>query len=156
MPDWIQVEIGDEEKVRKATIRGAEVDLFVSPYDVPDAVRGSYSSDEKIFSLEFRYVGDESIKEVAGEHVTYHIGSFSSRLYGLDLDVRALGIESIDLSVALHEGEGQELAAKIRDSVTGAIDELIQRSPLAKLKEDNYRLAKDAVLATQDKLFAAA
>src|SRR5258707_13421143 len=100
MPDWIQVEIGDEEKVRKATIRGAEVDLFVSPYDVPDAVRGSYSSDEKIFSLEFRYVGDESIKEVAGEHVTYHISSVSSRLYCLELGLKAPWIESINVDVA--------------------------------------------------------
>src|SRR5207237_895377 len=112
--------------------------------------------DKKRFSLEFSYVGDESLKEAEGEYVTYYIGSFSSRLYGLDLDVKALGIESVDLSVALHEGKGQELAAKIRDRVTGAIDQLIERSSLVKLKEDNYRLAKDAVLATQDKLFAAA
>jgi hypothetical protein len=158
MADWIQVEIDDFDKVRPTNVRGVEVEFFVSPYDVPEAIRGHYDDNQSKFVIDFRYVGKESVTNVDYEHVTYKVGESSGRLYGLVIDVQALRAEAVGLSVELHGNKGQELAARILDKVTGAIESLIERHPISKAREreDNYKLAKDAVLSKQAELLAIA
>lgn len=158
MQDWIEVDIADHETARKAIIRGVEVELFVSPYDVPDGVRGRFDATGKKFEIDFKYIGSESTtRNVEYEHVVYKIGESSGRLYGLSIDVQTLGADGVGVSVELHDNSGQELAARIRDKVTGAIDYLIERHPIGNSREDNYKLAKDAILLTSpSELFAVA
>jgi hypothetical protein len=154
MPDWIQMDMEDFDTTRKATIKGVEVELFVSPYDVPEAVRGRYDSDKRKFIIDFKYVGDEATTTAEFEHVTYTVGESSARLYGLMIDVDTLEVGSVGVSVEFHDKDGQELAARIINKVTGAIDNLIRRHPIAKSKEreDNYQMAKRAILAKQEEI----
>lgn len=156
MSDWIPVDLADDTKAEKTFIRGVEVELFASPYDVPEAVRSRFDQDKNRFIIDFKYVGSEKTKEFIFEHVTYVIGDVSSRLYGLEIDVRALKVDGVGISVALQQKGPQELAATIRDQATGAIDLLLSKQPLKNFRQENYKLAKDAILAKQDELFAVA
>ncbi len=156
MSDWIPVDLGAEERAQKAFIRGVEVELFASPYDVPEAIRGHFDEAKNRLIIELRYVGSEPTKVCVYNHVSYTIGESSNRLYGLEIDVHALKVDGIGLSLApLQQRKGQELSTTIRDQVTGAIDFLLERQPLDIIHE-NYKLAKDAILAKQDQLFAVA
>ena len=159
MPDWITVEIEDAETLRKKSVRGIDVQFFVSPYDIPEAIRGRYDAQHKKFVIEFKYVGNESTTKVEDKHVTYNVGQTSRRLYGLAIDVEALRAEIVGLNVEVNQiRERQELADRILNEITEAIESLIERHPGAGTNErdDNYKLAKDAVIAKQAELSMAA
>lgn len=156
MSDWIPVDLSNDTKAEKTFIRGVEVELFASLYDVPEAVRGRFDQDKNRFIIEFKYVGTEKPRDFVFEHLTYIIGEASGRLYGLEIDVRALKVDGIGLSFAVHRKGPQELAATIRDQATGAIDLLLSKQPLKNFPQENYKLAKDAILAKQEELFAVA
>jgi hypothetical protein len=156
MSDWLPVDLTDDTKPLKTFIRGVEVELFASPYDVPEAIRGRFDEDKNRFIIEFKYVGSEKTKVCTFERATYTIGEVSNRLYGLEIDVQALKVDGFGVSVALHQKGPQELFATIRDQATGAIDLLIAKQSLHTIREENYKLAKDAILAKQNELFAVA
>lgn len=156
MSEWIEVELEDHEEAQKTLIRGVEVELYASPYDVPEAVRARFDEEKNRFIIEFKYVGSEATQVCVFDHVAYTVGKTSGRLYGMEIDVHALKADGVGLYVELHQKQGQELAASIRDQVTGAIDYLLERHPLKKAREDNYKLAKSAVLLKQNELFAVA
>lgn len=156
MADWLPVAMAEQEQAQKTIIRGVEVELFASPYDVPEAVRGRFDEVKNRFIIEFKYVGSEDTQVCTFDHVAYTVGKVSGRLYGMEIDVRALKADGVGLYLGLHQKQGQELVASIRDQVTGAIDRLLERHPLKNAREDNYRMARSAVLEKQDQLFAVA
>jgi hypothetical protein len=156
MSEWIEVDLTEHEKAQKTLIRGVEVELYASPYDVPEAIRAHFDETKNRFIIEFKYVGSETTLVYVFDHVGYTVGKNSGRLYGMEIDVRALKADGVGVYVGLHQKQGQELAASLRDQVTGAIDYLLERHPLKKVPEDNYKLAKSAVLLKQNELFAVA
>ncbi len=50
---WIRVIPGNYVALGDAI----EVGILISPYDIPDGVRGGYDGDLKRFVVEFRYIG---------------------------------------------------------------------------------------------------
>ena len=76
------------------------VGVVLSPYDVPDAVRGSRTHEGR-FRIEFRYIdGEEAGKEVRiGEHVVATEGRYSGRLLAMEVDVDAIGANSVGVSI---------------------------------------------------------
>jgi hypothetical protein len=141
MWNWIDVDLDAYTKERKAKIRGVEVELLVSPYDIPVAVRGCFDKSKNRFIIEFKYLVPEKTKTLTlDQFVTYRIGESSQRLYALEVDVQWL-----------REKAG-ELEAGLSKEIDEALDKLAQK-PRSSLREDNYRLAKDAVLAKQSELF---
>jgi hypothetical protein len=143
MPEWIEVDPTTLVTEKKSTIRGVEVELIVSPYDVPEAVRGHYDESKKRFVIEFKYIGDEGTKKhTHDKNLTYRVGESSGRLHALEIDVDALKADSVALNVKLIE------------EVNEAFDHLLEK-PISALRADNYRLAKDAVVAKQRELLEA-
>lgn len=68
-----------------------KIQLSVSPYDVPEAVRGFFTDSGKSFVIEFKYLDDEPKEERPADHeVTLHIGKNSGRLYKIQVNVEAL------------------------------------------------------------------
>lgn len=101
-PRWVQLEPGDYEKGRRKTrrTRGVEVQIIVSPYDIPTAVRGRY--DEKLgrFVIEFRYIDDEPWdREEFEPHVFLRLGESSGRVAGVEVDVDALNVSEVQLKL---------------------------------------------------------
>jgi hypothetical protein len=83
---------------------GVRVDLLVSPYDVPEALRGQYLHDKRSFQIEFKYIsGEDTYEKQEMENVTVRVGRNSGRLYAIELDVHALQTTSIELRIKIAE-----------------------------------------------------
>lgn len=99
MSDWLTVNPAEFNKPEQKKIHGMNVEVFVSPYDMPEAVRGTYAQESKIFTIEFRYIGgDESLEPVIQEGITAFVGKHSKRIYKIEFPIenqRAVGLRLI-------------------------------------------------------------
>jgi len=59
MSEWIRVEGGKYNLPRKEILRGVEVNVFMSPYDVPQGVRGEFDEKLNRFQITFEYISEE-------------------------------------------------------------------------------------------------
>lgn len=135
MKNWVRVRPDTKKAKQLKTIRGVQIEVQVSPYDIPEAVRGEYSKELSKFVIEFKYIGEEPF-DLKGhqQHVALRIGKNSGRLYGIEIDVDALKV------------------SEVRVRVTNAIDSLIRQPPIND-RLNNYRLAGAAFAEASDRLF---
>jgi hypothetical protein len=83
-PEWL-----DRRRELNTTTDGVEVLVFVSPYDVPDAVRAHRDTPADYFVIEFRYIQEEPwSRHPCNRMVALRTGSHSGRLLGLEIDLR--------------------------------------------------------------------
>lgn len=110
--------------------KGVSIKVSLSPFDVPDAVRGNYDERLKRFIIEFRYIQDEPWARMdAGEHVAFRIGRTSHRLYGIELDADGLNVEEVSL---------------VLNKAQGAMERVAERQPRA-VRTENMKALKDIV-----------
>lgn len=109
--------------------KGISIKVSLSPFDVPDAVRGNYDEQLKRFIIEFRYIQDEPWERMdAGEHVAFRIGRTSHRLYGIELVADGM---NVDHSLVLKKAQG-------------AMETVAKRQPRA-VRTENMKALKDIV-----------
>jgi len=151
MAIWLQVDTNNaEELTKRLSPEGSSkvtVEFLVSSYDIPEAVRGSYNKEKDQFVIEFRYIGNSNEPtepQPQDDYVTFVVGKNSSRLYGIEIDVKAPKVEEVELRVKIN---------KIKDEVKKTIDNLVQR-PINRLRQDNYRLTQKALSDIEDKLYS--
>jgi hypothetical protein len=83
-PEWL-----DRRRELNTTNDGVEILVFVSPYDVPDAVRAHRDKAADIFVVEFRYIQDEPwSRHPCNRMIALRTGSHSGRLLGVEIDLR--------------------------------------------------------------------
>lgn len=99
--EWIKVDEKQYDSPPKEIKRsGVVFEVFISPYDLPEAVRGSYDDQRKRFVIEFRYIQDEpKEKVVGGQFVTFEVGKHSKRLYHIEVDVDKLRVNTVALQL---------------------------------------------------------
>src|SRR2546421_147313 len=99
---WIPLDPKTLDAKQEEASQGMHFEFSLSPYDIPQSVRGHYCEDIKRFVIEFKYITEEPLNErkLAG-HVTVQEGKNSGRLYKVFVDVDALNIGLI--SAAIHE-----------------------------------------------------
>jgi hypothetical protein len=104
---WIEVDPKAVNLPKTEKLDGVEVTVMMSPYDVPQALRGRYDDTSRRFVIEFRYLGEEETRdETHREHVVLRLGKNSGRLYGIVLDVDAMKASWVQLVLlALKERE---------------------------------------------------
>lgn len=104
---WIQVDPGTVNLPKTERLDGVEVTVMMSPYDVPQALRGRYDEKQQRFVVEFRYIGEEKQRdEPYGEHIVLRLGENSGRLYGIVMDVDAMNASWVQVVLlALKERE---------------------------------------------------
>ena len=143
MGKWIQLNSDELNPPRHESIRGVDVVVFLSPYDVPEAVSGDYDDEIKKFVIAFRYiVEDEPFARQTGDSVvTLRVGKNSGRLYGIEVDVDKIRADSINLFV------------KIPEVVQQAIDKL-ESNPRHRRRRGNYRVAKKVISERGRELFS--
>jgi hypothetical protein len=142
MTDWIQLDASRFDRAQLKTIRGVEVKVFLSPYDVPEALRGAYDEELKRFVIEFQYISDEPLKRrTYDQYVTTRLGRNSNRLYAIEIDVDAMRVETVNLSVLVQEKVDGVLAGLIRE-------------PIDVRRIGNYQLAQQAISNEHDQLFS--
>jgi len=101
---WIPIENDEINQPKAEDIRGVELHVFLSPYDVPQGIRGFYDDDKDRFIVELKYLTDEKLVEEQSEespeqHVSLLVGKNSGRLYKILIDVRTLEADSVELIV---------------------------------------------------------
>lgn len=118
-------------------IRGVTVSVGLSPYDIPDAVRGGYDSSIEAFLIEFRYIGTEPwVRKKAQDHLHLRVGKHTKRLYGIEIDTAAVGAQRVEL--VLHQ-ELDRLQSESKDTARqnyALAKEIIERQGGAFLREE--------------------
>jgi len=135
MTEWMPIDLETDKLSEIKKIRGVDVKLLVSPYDVPRGIRWEFDKEKRIFLVEFRYIGsDEPLKESRQDKYTvFHVGETTKRIFKIVFDVDGLS--------------GEEVSKDLLD----VFKKLIQEDYL-----DNYRLARSAVSQKIKQIGAAA
>lgn len=139
-PAWVHLpllkftEIGRKEDEDK----GVKIQLYVSPHDVPLAVRGFPDEKTGHFVIEFRYLDDEPVAtKQEGTNVLIRLGKHSRRIFAIELDLAELRAETVQL----------ELMSVVRS----AVRKLDDARDDASLKT-NHRLAVNVIEERKERL----
>jgi hypothetical protein len=90
--EWIKLDPDRLDKPMRVRLRDTEVEVRVSPYDLPEAIRGYWSLNHRRFTIEFRYLAGEEPLAMLSEidFLTPYVGRHSKRLYRLDIDMEKM------------------------------------------------------------------
>lgn len=134
MAEWIKLDQVALDQPSTESMHGADIEVHLSPYDIPEAARGYLSNDRRTFVLEFRYITTQEplVTENPMHAVTVHVGRHSQRLYRLEIDLAKLDRRSDQLTV------------NIKREATEAIRTLKQ-TPQRQWRIGSYRAAEDAI-----------
>jgi hypothetical protein len=140
MNKWIPVRPRQINLPRTMNIGGIESTVFLSPYDVPDGLRGRYDHEKGTFSIDFRYMGSEEPLERVeerriDEETVALVGRISGRLYRITVTLDAIGIP-VRTSAARTE--------------VGAAISRLANSHFHPMKVDNYEVSRQAILDRLD------
>jgi hypothetical protein len=141
MKDWIELQ--DIPEVRRPITEapGLNIELSVSPYDIPQAVRGYVDEAKGSFIIEFKYPGEEPTHGVElKDAIRASIGNSSERIYKIEIDLRTLAPERI----------GLHLKQSVERLASSAIDQMEDKTPENRVR---YRINHAAIRNTDSKLF---
>jgi hypothetical protein len=143
MAKWISLDAVKLNRPRDAIIRGANVQVHVSPYDVPDAVAARYNENLKRLLVDFKCViRDEDTQMTPhADGFTLIIGKKSGRVYRIEIDVDRLQLGRVGVQVLTT---APDAARVLTSGVDRAIDSLgasAQTGPRA----ENYRVVKEII-----------
>lgn len=125
---WIKIDPVKYDTEQIPTDSGVEFKVFLSPYDIPEAVRGFYDVAKERFTIQFKYIGNESTETVQRDGpVTFRVGIHSGRLHAIEVDVHSLGVEQVGLRIAQ------------------ALEGLTAHPPAAKVPFENYEVTRSVV-----------
>ena len=87
MGKWVMLNLGRLDPPQKQTIHGADVIVFHSPHDLPEAIRCLFDSSQKTLKVNLKYMADEpTTEQLEGSgDVTWLLGRHSRRLYGAEI-----------------------------------------------------------------------
>lgn len=140
--DWITLEAADFNlQPDRKKVHGVAVTVGLSPFDIPDAIRGRYDRELERFVIEFSYLdGDEKrLPSWQSEHLTLYVGERTGCIYEIQIDVESLKAGAVALKVQIQEAIG-ELSTS--DRFAG--------------RRRNYELISEAVTRHADELLAEA
>lgn len=143
--DWIKTQFRASEMRRKRKIPGSKMELFVSPYDVPEAIRGYKRANSDKFVIELKYLLDDEEQKTVdyGSSVRFHVGKSSERVYAIEIDLDSELVErdsSFDVKLKWSE---------FSRAIDRLADELIES-----LHKENSELVKTAVRDNRSQLLA--
>lgn len=144
MSEWIKLDPGAfSARARQVKMQnGVEIALSLSPYDVPDAVRGNYDPKSGRFLVEFSYIEDEAwVKKQHDQNIELRVGRNSGRLYGIEIDIDSMKASQIALKIELPKIVGR------------AIDDELRQANRQSRRE-NYQIAKSVISEEREPLFA--
>ena len=140
MNHWLTLDTEDLASFpeTKKMIRGREISVVVSPYDVPKAVRSYMDGQTNTLVVEFRYLSNEEpTVEQISEGVSVLAGKHSGRIYALRIPQQPSTGNPVH--VRLHTA----------DEAEHAIDRIDRRNTSSL----NHGMAKRILNRLQDQLF---
>ena len=131
--EWIPVSPTLAQLESHADAKGRQ--LYLSPYDVPQAVRGYFDADSRRFRIEFKYIGDEPLVEQrVDDTLGLQLGRYSGRLYALEIDLESLRANS-----------GATLRKIVQENVRKKLQQMASTGD--EDNRDGYRLARELLLS---------
>ena len=129
--------------------RDLELNIVVSPDDIPDSVRGGYDEEHKKFEIEFKYMVREEYEiDQVSEEVEVRIGQHSGRILGFAIDVDVLKARSMGrLNFAAPA------TAKPFRAVEAALELVVRRSEATRM--ENYNVTRRVLQDRQEEVFEA-
>lgn len=129
--NWVKISPSDLRPDGRVEFRGVHVDVALSPYDIPDAVRGDYDELRQRFRIEFRYPDKEAPAgaTVSNGPVELVVGQYSGKILSVLIDVDRHKLNAVSLALREHPISGFS-SPKDRANKRGnfaAIDRLLQR-----------------------------
>jgi hypothetical protein len=105
MAEWIELDPEQLNQNERTCVNGIEINVGLSPYDIPERVRGSYDDDIGRFVIEFEYLDDNEPREISwqNEHVTLCVGENTGCLYAIHVDVESLGADAVKVRVSVAD-----------------------------------------------------
>ncbi len=106
---WIEVPADSLDTDDKLIESGVEISVGLSPFDIPEGVRGFYDEAIERFVIQFKYLdadGKErrtSVKPEAG--IELCVGEYSGCLYEIHVDVDQIGANAVQLKLYLQKAE---------------------------------------------------
>ncbi len=123
-------------------MQGLDFIVELSPYDVPKAIVGKYSSDKGMFVISFEYIDEEPMKRVHSEHgVEIFEGKHSGKFMRLVIDVDQPPLDQ----TAVIQLKTRVLKALDDPSLQTPRGEMNRRVTKELLEEDFADLASDLV-----------
>jgi hypothetical protein len=108
---WISLDPEEIDSTEQEARKGVHLEFSLSPYDIPEGVRGYYCDDAKRFIIEFKYMTEEPVMErKLSEHVSVREGRNSGRLHDVLIDVDALNVDRI--TTAIREVQAAPIVGK--------------------------------------------
>lgn len=116
--NWVPINSRDFDLKKEDNRKGIHFEVSMSPYDIPQGVRGRFCEKRKRFIIEFKYLTEEATKvSVLTPEVNAIEGIKSGRLYSLEIDVEKLGVDQVKLM--LNPAIKRALEAAYRPQTTG-------------------------------------
>ena len=137
---WIRI------KPRKYLALGDSIEagVLISPYDIPNGVRGGYDDDLERFVVEFRYMVNEEYRSLDADSVTrIRLGKYSSRIIGVEVDVDQLGF-----AVAVEDRNAAAYAA-----IDHAMQNVEKIEDARARRRENYAVTQKILKDKQAEIF---
>lgn len=135
---WIPVDPHDYDQPHEIGLAEVEVNVFISPFEIPRGVRGFYDQARKRFMIEFKYITREpsEVDEGGPPEIKTFLGRKTGRILGFEIDVDALNVSTVSLRL-------------------GAIDQALEAvKPRAALpRPENSRIASRVLHDRSEELF---
>jgi hypothetical protein len=114
MDEWIEVNTDQASPEIEQKVRGVNVKLSASPYDVPTKVRGYRENNSDFFVIEFQHiVSGEPIREMRPSpegRMILEVGKISKRIYKIKVDVVHFKADAVRLQIATQVEQAMEAA----------------------------------------------
>jgi hypothetical protein len=142
MSRTIQIDSQKYNKSRKATVRGVDVEVSPSPYDVPYAVAVDYFSGWGVVTIRFKYLADEVTVQVPTRTsaLSLEIGKNSRRIYGIEVILSAI------------DGISPGLTERVSSAIGAALDDLAGEV-LTSHRSFNYQVIRSIVENIEHEVF---
>lgn len=103
MTDWISIDSSTLQDKQVEKKYGVKIVIGLSPFDIPEAVRGDYNARLDRFVIEFKYLGgtEDLVIGFEDKELSLWFGKKSGCLYKIHVDVKQMETESIGVRLML-------------------------------------------------------
>lgn len=143
MTQWIEVNTETiSPPTESSEIHGVEIVVGLSPYDIPQKVRGYYDRHINRFVIEFKYLAgrERELVQQESDHISLVVGKESGCLYEIRVNVAELNADRVKLKMLLPE-------------IGNAIQKLT-KSPRFSAKKWHYEYARDVITKNAEQILA--
>jgi len=107
MERWIRVDPETVQASQFETVRGIQVEVSVSPHDVPVAVKGDFDEDRYCFVISLKYVDQDDSDPVpvrSGDGViTIFKGQLGGRVERIEVHTKKLNASAVALNIVVPQ-----------------------------------------------------